>query len=203
MKISRMENDGLNITINGQKVEQVRQFKYLGSLLTEDGRSGTEIRARIGTATEAFNNKKVLLTKSLNKELKKQIFKSVVWSGVASYGAETWTLMKEDVRRLEAFEMWIWRRMEKVSWKDKKTNEEVLTTVGKERSLIRVTRSRKKNWIGHVLRTPGLMRDVIEGRLEGKRPRGRKRTGMLDELMDRRSYVEMKRRAEDRMEWRR
>ena len=78
MKISRRKNDSLNITINGQKVEQVRQFKYLGSLLTEDGRSGTEIRARIGTATEAFNNKKVLLTKSLNKELKKQIVKSIL-----------------------------------------------------------------------------------------------------------------------------
>ena len=71
--------------------------------------------------------------------------------------------MKEDVRRLEAFEMWIWRQMEKVSWKDKKTNEEVLTTVGEERSLIRVKRNRKKNCIGHILRTSGLMRDVIEG----------------------------------------
>ena len=67
------------------------------------------------------------------------------------YGAETWMLMKEDVRRLEAFEMWIWRQMEKVSWKDKKTNEEVLTTVGEERSLIRVIRNRKRNWIGHIL----------------------------------------------------
>ena len=119
------------------------------------------------------------------------------------YGAETWTLMKEDVRRSEAFEMWIWKRMEKVSWKDKKTNEEVVTAMGEERSLFRVIRNRKKNWIGHILRTPGLMRGVIERRLEGKRPRGRKRTGMLDELMDRRSYVEMKRRAEDRIEWRR
>ena len=94
------------MTINGQKVEQVRQFKYLGNLLTEEGRSRTEIRAGIGMAKEAFSNKKVLITKSLNKELKKQIVKSVV-RRVALYGAETWTLMKEDVRRLEGFEMWI------------------------------------------------------------------------------------------------
>ena len=108
------------------------------------------LRLGIGMAKETFNNRKVLLTKSLNKELKKQVVKSLVWS-VALYGAETWMLMKEDVRRLEAFEMWIWRQMEKVSWKDKKTNEEVLTTVGEERSLIRVIRNRKRNWIGHIL----------------------------------------------------
>ena len=52
------------------------------------------------------------------------------------YGAETWTFRKEDVRRLNAFEMWIWRRMEKVSWKDKVSNEEVLVRIGEKRKLI-------------------------------------------------------------------
>ncbi len=66
----------------------------------------------------------MLLTKSLRKEVKKKIVKAVVWS-VALYGAETWTLLREHVRRLEAFEMWIWRRMEGVSWQDKVTNEAV------------------------------------------------------------------------------
>ena len=64
MKISRRENDSLNITINGQEVEQVRQFKYLGSLITEDGRSGTEIRARKGMAKEACNNRKYYLPRA-------------------------------------------------------------------------------------------------------------------------------------------
>jgi len=57
-------------------------------------------------------------------ELKKRIMKSLVWH-VALYAAETWTLTQTD-RRLEAFEVWIWRRMEKISWLDKVTNEEVL-----------------------------------------------------------------------------
>ena len=92
--------------------------------------------------------------------------------------------------------------MEGVSWQDKVTNEEVLSIVGEERAIIRTIMNRKKNWIGHILRTPGLMRDVIEGRMEGKRPRGRRRKGMLDELLDGQSYQEMKRRAEDRLEWR-
>ena len=68
------------------------------------------------------------------------------------YGAETWTLRKEDVRRLNAFEMWIWRRMEKVSWKDNVSNEEVLVRIGEKRKLIDTITERKKRWIGHVLR---------------------------------------------------
>ena len=96
--------------------------------------------------------------------------------------------------------MWMWRRMEKISWTEKITNEEVLKRVGEERQLMKLIRSRKKNWIGHVLRGKGLMKEVIEGRMEGKRGRGRPRAGMLDELMEK-SYVEMKRKAENREDW--
>ena len=59
--------------------------------------------------------------------------------------------------------MWIWRRMERVSWKDRKTNEEVLDMVGEKRSIVETITKRKKNWIGHRLRGEGLLKDVIEG----------------------------------------
>jgi len=75
-----------------------------------------------------FMDKKRLFTGKLNLELKKRIMKHLVWS-VALYAAETWTLTQADRSRLEDFEMWIWRRMEKISWKDKNTNEEILHTV--------------------------------------------------------------------------
>ena len=61
---------------------------------------------------------------------------------------------------------------------------------------------RKKNWIGHVLRGNGLLKEVIEGKMEGRKPRGRRRIGMLDELKGG-GYYEMKRRTENRDEWRR
>ena len=80
-------------------------------------------------AKKVFMEKKKLLTGKTNLELKKSIMKCLVWS-VALYAAETWTLAD---RRLEAFEMWIWRRMEKISWLDKVTNEEVLRRVNEER----------------------------------------------------------------------
>jgi hypothetical protein len=102
------------------------------------------------------------------------------------------SLRKEDIRRLEAVEMWMWRRMERVSWMDKITNEEILNKVGEKRQLISVIRNRQKNWIGHVLRGEGLLREVMEGRMEGKRVRGRPRKGMLDELLVELSYGNMK-----------
>ena len=83
-------------------------------------------------AKDAFSKRKELLTQKMSRSVKKKIVKTVVWS-VALYGAETWTLRQEDVRRLDALEMWLWRRMEKISWKEKRTNEEVLKLVGERR----------------------------------------------------------------------
>ena len=69
---------------------------------------------------------------------------------VVLYDSDTWTLMKEDIQRLKAFEMWTWRRMEKVSWTEHKTNEEVLEMTGEERSLVCTIKTRQKKWIGHT-----------------------------------------------------
>ena len=97
--------------------------------------------------------------------------KTLVWS-VVLYGSETWTLRKEDIR-IEVFEMWIWRRMERVSWKEHKTNEEILQKVGEERSLLKTIRERQRKWIGHIMRGDSLLRDIFEGRMEGRRKHGK------------------------------
>ena len=68
-----------------------------------------EIRSRIQIAKKVFMEKKKLFTGEMNAELKNRIMKCLVWS-VALYAAETWTLTQTDRRRLEAFEMWIWKR---------------------------------------------------------------------------------------------
>jgi hypothetical protein len=200
MVVSREEGRAVNIVIDGQKVEQVATFKYLGAVMTENGTCIEEVKARIGMAKQAFGKIKELVTKRLKRELKKRMVKTLVWP-VALYGCETWTMKKEVTDKLNALEMWLWRRMEKVSWKDKKTNEEILSSIGEERCLIKAVVNRKKNWIGHVLRDDSLLKRMMEGRMVGKRVRGRPRMSMIDDLKEG-SYVLMKRRADCREKWR-
>jgi len=82
---------------------------------------------------------------------------------VALYGCETWTMKKEVVDKLNAFDLWVWRRMKRVSGQDKKTDEEVLIAVGEERCVVSAILERKKSWIGHVVRGNSLLKLVIEG----------------------------------------
>jgi len=65
--------------------------------------------------------------------------------------------------------MCIWRRMKRIRWTEHKTNEEVLKKATEKESLMLIIRTRKKNWIGHILRGDSLQREIMEGRLEGKR----------------------------------
>jgi len=87
MLISREEGRG-RIVVDGQELEQVDYFKYLGSILTRDGECTKEIRARIAQAKVAFNRKRTLMTGNLDLKLRKKLVKCFVWS-VALYGAET------------------------------------------------------------------------------------------------------------------
>ena len=66
------------------------------------------------------------------------------------YGAETWTLRAVDKKRLESFEKWCWRRIEKISWTDHMRNEEVLLQVNDQRNILHAIRKWTANWIGHI-----------------------------------------------------
>ena len=151
MVVSRGSAVTVNILVDGQPVEQVKQFRYLGCWLTEDGRSSVEVKTRIGMVKSAFVERKELLTSRLSLALKKKIVKTVIWP-VLLYGCEAWTLRKDEIRRIEACEMWLWRKLMKVKWSDRKKNEEVLQMVNERRSIVTRIINRKKNWIGHVFR---------------------------------------------------
>ena len=201
MRIARRQGPPINIQIGVENVEEVSHFKYLGSIITQEGNCSKEIKSRIAQGKVAFERERRTLTGKLKMELKKRFVKSFIWS-VALYGSETWTIKATDKKHLEAFEMWIWRRMLKISWRDHKTNEEVLGMVGEKRTLITTIKRRQKNWIGHILRGDGLLKDIIEGKFEGQRPRGRKRKSMLDDLKGGRRYQELKKVAMNRELWR-
>jgi hypothetical protein len=111
-----------------------------------------------------------------------------------------------DQKHVESFEMWCWRRMEKICWTDHVRNEEVLLRVSEQRNILHEIRKRKANWIGHIFRRNCLLKQVIEGKIKGQievtRSRGRRRKKLLDDLGDRKGYSHLKEEALDRIKWR-
>ena len=191
--------------IDQKQLENVESSKYLGSILTNDGRCTCEIKCRIAMAKAAFN-KKSIFTSTLDLEMRKKLVKCYIWS-IALYGAETWMVWAVDQKHLESFEMWCWRRMGKISWTEHVRNEEVLCRVKEQRNILHEISKRKANWIGHILRRNCLLQWVIEGKIKGKkevtgRRGGRRRRKLLDDLMERRGYSHLKEEALDHAMWR-
>lgn len=193
----------LNITVENQQLEKVEHFKYLGSIITADALCTKEVKVRIAMAKAAFIKQRLLLTSKLDLEMKKKLVKCCIWS-VALYGAETWTLRKKEQKYLESFEMWCWRRIEMIKWTDRVTNEEVLRRVNEQRHILKTIIRRKANWMGHIMRRNGLISDIIEGQVEGKRGLGRRRIQLTDDLKQGRKmkFQELKREAANRTNWR-
>ncbi|PNF17737.1 hypothetical protein B7P43_G07070 [Cryptotermes secundus] len=171
------------------------------TVLQDDGWCTCEMKSRIAMAKAAFSKKKNLFTSKLDLNLRKKLVKYYIWS-MALYGAETWTLRAVDQKHLDSFEMWCWRRMKKISWTDYVRNEEVLFRVSEQRNILHQIRKLKANWIGHILRSNCLLKEVIEGKIEGRIEMTRRRKKMLDDLGDRRGYSQLKEKALDRIKWR-
>ena len=114
-------------------------------------------------------------------ELEKKLVRCYVWS-IVLYDSETWTLRKLERKYLESFEMWCWRRMEKIKRSEKVTNEQVLDRIGERRTLINNILCRKGNWIDLILRRNCLFREAIEGQRTEVKGVGRRRTQLLNDL---------------------
>ena len=134
----------IDMLIKDEDVEQVDSFKYLGCNISSNMNCCQEVKKIIAMAKEAFNRKRSIFCGPLDKELRKRLVKCLVWS-VVLYGAETWTLRRNEQKQLEAFEMWVWRRMERVKWRDKIKNAVLLERVGEGRIMLELIRKRKIN----------------------------------------------------------
>ena len=126
----------ISISAEGKAIQQVDRMVYLGYMATEDGKCDKEMKRRIGIARTAFGSMaKILTLRNISIELRSRIAKRNIWSTLL-YGAETWTLTKVTSDKLEAFEMCLYRRMLRISWKEHKTNGEVLHKMKTKRSLL-------------------------------------------------------------------
>ena len=98
--------------------------------------------------------------------------------------------------------MWIWRRKERVKWTDKIQNSVLLEIMGEERAMLEPVKKRKRNWLGHWLGRNCLLKNVLEGMVNGKKIRGRRRYQMIDNIMINGLYADKNRKAEKMVEWR-
>ena len=206
MVITRKENTPqIKLEIDGTEIKQVQNFKYLGQTISDDGKCDVEITKRIEIARGAFNNLKgALLSSNISLNTKKRIIKCYVWSTLL-YGCETWTVTQSHINKLQAFEMWVYRKLKRISWMDKITNEDVLKKVNAKRYVVPTIKLRKISYFGHMVRRDNIHRLLLEGKIEGKRPRGRPRTEWTDNIKEwtgMPEYNELIRMAQDRKKWR-
>ena len=172
------------VKINNEEIKQSNSFVYLGSLITRDGRSNQEVEKRIVIAKGAFQKMRSLLGNNrINSLTRVRALKTYVWSTL-TYGSESWTLSRELINRLNAAEMWFYRRMLRIRWTDRITNEEVLRRIGMQRTLVKDIRRRQMNFLGHILRKEKIEHLCLTGKIEGRRARGRQRKKYLDSILE-------------------
>ena len=121
-----------------------------------------------------------------------------------TYGCESWTLRKKEWKKIEAFEMWVWRRMLGVPWTARKTNVSILEQIKPELSLEATICRLKLTYFGHVMRKNGLEKQLMLGKIEGVRGRGKPRMRWMDGVKEAtgKYLKELRHLVEDRADWR-
>ena len=132
------DKPSISTTIDGTNIEQVTNFPYLGQKITEDGRCREEIKRRINIAKTTFSK----MSKVLTLNTRQRILQCYIWSTL-QYGVETWTITGSMAKRLSAFEMWCYRRMLRISWTEKVSNEEVLERAKIKKRLYNIIQTKK------------------------------------------------------------
>lgn len=175
-----------NVTIANTIIERVQAYKYLGTWLEQSGDQTKEIKTRVEIARATFMKMKdVFCSRDLTIGLRMRMLRCYVFS-ILLYGVEAWTLKKTHIDKLQAFEMWCYRRMWRISWKDKITNVEVLVKMQKECEIINTIKKRKLEYLGHIMRGSKytLLRLIMQGKIKGRRNVGRRRVSWLKNLRE-------------------
>ena len=122
-------DNGGTMKIDGEEIEAVDSFVFLGAKITSDSTCEKEIRRRIAMGKCAVGKlMKIWKDRGVTKGTKVKLVKALVFP-IVTYGSETWVIKKEERRRLDAFELWCWRRLLRISWKAKKINRWILEKI--------------------------------------------------------------------------
>ena len=206
-KIMVLDKNRLNngrFTLHGEDIEEVKSFVYLGSTITTQANCMDEVNKRLCMARSTVQKMtSIWKSRAVTKQLKLRIVRATAFP-VATYGSESWTFSKKVMKKVEAFEMWTYRRLLRASWKDHKTNARILEELQTERMLMKQLRKRKLRYFGHTMRRTSLEKIIMQGITAGKRTRGRPARTWEADITDwsGRSIGAATRAAENRDMWR-
>ena len=167
--------------VDGETLETVADFIFLGSKITADDDFSHEIKGCLLLGRKVMTNvDSILRSRDITLPAKVCLVKAMVFP-VVMYGCESWTIKKAQRRRIDAFEPWCWRRLLRVPWTARRSNQPILKEISPEYSLEGLMLKLKLQYFGHLMRgTDSLEKTLMLGKIEGKRGRGRQRMRWLD-----------------------
>ena len=171
--------------IDGETVETVSDFILGGSKITTDGDCSHEIKRSLLLGRKVMTNlDSIFKSRDITFPTKVHLVKAMVFS-VVMYGCESWTVKKDECRRMDAFELWCWRRLLRVPWTARRSNQSILKEISPGISLEGMMLKLKLQYFGHLMRrVDSLQKTLMLGGIWGRRRRGQQRMRWLDGITD-------------------
>ena len=181
MSVAR-KSEECEVKIGEEVIDQVEEMKYLGVMISSDGRMEKEVEARIGSATRVIGgmNEAVLKRKELSRSTKLTVVNATMMPTLV-YGCETWCLSKQQQSRVQATQMNVLRRIEGVSRLDRVRNVDIREKLH-QASVLDMVKTRQEKWKARMeeMSSERTTKKIFEGEMAGKRPRGRPRMRWTD-----------------------
>ena len=155
---------------DGETMETVTDFIFLGSQITSGGDCSHEIKRCLVLGRKALSNlDSILKSRDITLPTKVHLVQAMVFP-VVMYGCSSWTIKKAECRRIDAFELWCWRRLLRVPWTARRYNQSILKEINPEYSLEGLMRKLKLQYFGHLMRRAySLEQTLMLGKIEGRR----------------------------------
>ena len=159
--------------IDGETVETVADFIFLGSKITADGDCSHEIKGRLPLGRKVMTNlDSILKSRDITLSTKIHLVKAMVFPVVMN-GCESWTIKKAESQRIDAFELWYWRRLLSVPWTARRSNQSILKEISPGCSLEELMLKLKLQYFGHLMqRADSFEKTLMVGKIEGGSRRG-------------------------------
>ena len=166
---------------DGETVETTADFIFLGSKITADGGCSHEIKRHVLLIRKVMTNlDSILKSRDITLPTKVHLVKVIVFP-VVMYGCESWTINKAERCRIDAFEQWCWRRLLRVPWTARRSNQSILKEISPGCSLEGLMLKLKLQYTGHLMRrADSFEKTLMLGKTEGRRRRGQQRMRWLD-----------------------